>query len=586
MIETSKIVNATNRVDHNAVIEEIPLYHRHIVDAADYMYDYLTLNLDADSGNTTFQLSYQIPNNVRVRLATASIKGSAYSGPLRTFSGASVRASGIEYSTNHGTITQQDSDSQKAFVIDFGGMRKVSELQITDTLSTNSAESIVIELVLPWMGIEFGEKPLFPFDKDKPHPDSPGKTLVKFPETETAKLFVQLSGDISEPVEGDRTVVDEVLDHISIKSNTCPLNVRVAIADRPPFFTHAGEMIGEKSLPDFSAEVNAYLDELTASGVTSVDSIPLTVTTDLPGVITLLEGHQLSYDCVATAKWNESTRLPINFLHQEEKEVILEFPASGNDDWQMNGLSMEITHDFPEWRTFPRVFTDVVDNIVAKVAPDYNIAQRITVNESTELHGINLHLTEVNSDAELSLELIEDLNGVPGEKAVHSEIIAVPATSQIQWFDVFFSKPLKTTAGKHIWFVVKSKTGLVGIVLEAVDTTESSARFNRHGAGWKKFPYNQGQLTAAFRQLRKPAAGEDARVVELEVSGKTVRTDLVEEVNTVTFSFFNKETGVSTGPTLTPQNGKTQLKLKIAAHAAGTMTLQNVKIQYQTTAEE
>ncbi len=579
MIDTGKIVYSTNGVATNAVVAEI-IEARRQWDAAGYMSDYFTLNLDAASGNTTLQLPGQIPNNARVRLATASIKGSAYSGPLRTFSCASVRASGIEYSTG-AEPTQLDSDSNKAFVIDFGGMRKVSALQITDTLNAE----LKITLVLPWMGIEFGEKPLFPFNKDKPEPDSTGKTLVNFPETETAKLFVQLSGDISEPGDGDRTIIDEVLDYISIKSNTCPLNVRVAVADHPPFFTHAGEMIGEQSLPDFSAEVNAYIDKLTDSGVTTVDSIPLTVTTDLPGVIKL-ESPQLLYDLVATAQWNESKRLPINFLHQEDKEVILEFPAPGNDNWKMNGLSMEITHDFPEWRTFPRSIANVFDNIVARIAPDFNIAQRITINESTEFHGISLHLTEVNSNAELALELIEDLNGMPGEKVLHSEIVAVPAISQIQWFDVFFSKPLKTTAGRHIWFVVKSKTGSAGIVLESNEPDGNYVCFNRHGAGWKKFPYKQGQLVAAFRQLRKPAAGEDAPVVELEVSGKTLSTDLIEEVNIVTFSFFNKETGDSTGPTLTPQNGKMQITMKITAHAAGTMTLQNVKIQYQTTAEE
>jgi len=582
MIDTGKIVYSTKKAAPKAVLGEM-MEAQYQWDPIGYISNYFTLNLDPASGNTTLQLPCLIPSNARVRLATASIKGSAYSGPLRTFSGASVRASGIEYSTGVAP-TQLDSDSNKAFVIDFGGMRKVSALQITDTLNAK----LKITLVLPWMGIEFGEKPLYPFNKKEFDPGSPGKTLVNFPETETAKLFVQLSGDISEPGNGDRTVVDEVLDHIFIKSNTCPLNVRVAVADRPPFFTHAGEMIGVSTLPDFSVEVNAYLDELTASGVTSVDSIPLTVTTDLPGVITLvtLEGHQPSYDLVATAKWNESTRLPINFLHQEEKEVILEFPASGNDDWQMNGLSMEITHDFPEWRTFPRPIANIFDNIVARIAPDFNIAQCITINESAELHGISFYLTEIKSDAELFIELVEDLNGVPGEKALHSEIIAVPAFSQIQWFDVFFSKPLKTTAGRHIWFVVKSKTGPAGIVLESGEEDGNYACFNRHGAGWKKFPYKQGQLVVAFRQLRKPAAGEDARVVELEVSGETVSTDLVEEVNIVTFSFFNKETGDSTGPMLTPQNGKTQLKLKITAHAAGTMTLQNVKIQYQTTAEE
>lgn len=574
MIDTGKIVYSTKKAVPKAVLGEM-MESRYQWDPIGYMSNYFTLNLDPASGNTTLQLPYQIPSNARVRLATATIKGETYSGTLRNFAGVSVRAAGIEYSGSDQTLPETDL-SKKAFVVDLGGMRKVSALWITGNLLS---AGLSMALVLPWMGIEFGEKPLFPLNEEKPKLDTTGETQVNFPEIETAKLFIQFSKNISELQAGNPAIIDEILDSIVITCNTFPLNVRAAVANHPPFFTHLGEMIGEQSLPDFSAEVNAYLDELTASGVTSVDIIPLTVTTDLPGVITL-EGHQLSYDLVATAKWNESTRLPINFLHQEEKEVILEFPASGNDDWQMNGLSMEITHDFPEWRTFPRPIANVFDNIVARIAPDFNIAQCITINESAELHGISFYLTEIKSDAELFIELVEDLNGVPGEKALHSEIIAVPAFSQIQWFDVFFSKPLKTTAGRHIWFVVKSKIGSAGIVLESGEEDGNYACFNRHGAGCKKFPYKQGQLVVAFRQLRKLAAGEDARVVELELSGETVSTDLVEEVNTVTFSFF------STSPTLTPQNGKTQLKLKITAHAAGTMTLQNVKIQYQTITEE
>jgi hypothetical protein len=581
MLDTHEMVDSTKDVT-NLVVEAERVEMQARWDAAGYMSDYFTLNLNADSGNTTLQLPYRITSDTSIRLATATIKGKTYSGTLRNFAGVSVRASGIEYSGGDQTLQETDL-SKKAFVVDFGGMRKVSALRITGNLS---GAGLKIMLVLPWMGIEFGEKPLFPLNKKAPELDTTGKTLVNFPETETAKLFIQLSDDVSEPAEDGRKIVDEVLDFLVITSNTYPLNVRVAIADRPPFFMYAGEMTGEQSLPDFSTEVNAYLDELTASGVTSVDNIPLTVTTDLPGVITL-EGHQLFYDRVSTAKWNESVRLPINFLHQDEKEVILEFPASENYDWQINGLNMEITHDFPEWRTFPRLITDVSDNIVAKVAPDINIAQCITVNESTELHGISLFLTGIKSNAELSLEVVEDLNGLPGNTVLNSEIIEVPITSQVQWFDVFFSKPLKTSAGKNIWFITKTKIGSAGIVLEhAGQSEENLACFDRHGAGWKKFPYKQGQVVVAFRHLRKPASGEDARVVEMEVCEEAINTDLIEEVNTVTFPFFNKETGVSTGPKLTPQDGKAQLKLKITAHAAGTMILQNVKILYQTTSVE
>lgn len=547
----------------------------------DYMMDYFQLNLDAESGNTTAQMSYGGPSDAIVRLATASITGSTYEGKLRAFAGVSVRACGIEYSG--ATQTQLDADSRKAFTIDFGGVRKVSALQVMGDLYS---AGLTIVLVLPWMGVAFGEQPLHPSGQDKPQVDGMGKTLVNFAETETAKLFIQFSADIPEPAAGEGTVVDTVLDSVVIKSNTYPLNVRAAVADRPPFFTHAGALVGDVSLPDFSAEVSAYLDALNKSGVASVTSIPLALTTDLPGVLAL-KGSKIVFDRVATAKWGESTRMPAHFVHQDRQEIVLEFPTSETEEMHINGLSMEITHDFPEWRTFPRLISEVDDKVYARVAPDLNVAQCITATETSELHGISFYITEINSVTELLVELAEDVNGAPGDKALSSTMLKALAAERLQWVDVFPAKPLKITAGKHIWFVVKAKLGAAGIVLQPLQGAgEVPACFNRHGAGWRKFPYKQGQLAVVFRHLRKPATGEGARVVELEFHGRTMSTDLVEVVNSVTFSFFDKETGTGTGPTLMPQDGKVWLTLKIVAHAAGTMTLQNVRIQYQSPSEE
>ena len=540
--------------------------------------NYINYNLDAVSGDTTLLLQQSIPKNGKVRVANAYLEGSSHNGTLRNFSGTSVSQSAVEYSSAAaGAVATAVAvgESNKAFVIDFGGIRKVSALAVA---SEAESEMPQIVMVLPWMGIEFGEKPLFPFTETRQL-----STLdyynVSFAEVETAKLFVQFASDVPTPLSG--TVIDAVTDNLVINSATMALNVRVAVGNQAAFHTHSGELKGKIPLPEFSKELNTYLDEIRKAGADDVDSVPLMITMDSPGVVKL-DSFQIISDREVQAKWSESVRQSVNFERQATQSLTLSFPATDVMAWNIHGIEMEITHDFPKWRTFSRNLPQLDDKISAKVTSDFNLAQCLVIDESTDLYGIGLYVAALNENAEVLIELLNDKNGQPDSVVLLEEQVKIEKNETSQWIEIVFSKPFATTAGKDLWLVIKSKVGELPVVLHNnVDVEDKPILFNRNGAGYKQFPYKNGQVYAEHKIYRIPAVGEDAKIVSLELGGKTIESDLTVDINTVSFSYFDAVSGLGNGPQVSPVNGNVDLKLDIIAHAKGSMTLQNVKAQFQ-----
>ena len=540
--------------------------------------NYINYNLDAVSGDTTLLLEQSIPKNGKVRVANAYLEGSSHNGTLRNFSGTSVSQSAVEYSAaTAGAVATAVAvgESNKAFVIDFGGIRKISALAVASEAESDMPQ---IVMVLPWMGIEFGEKPLFPFTEERIL-STFDYYNVSFAEVETAKLFVQFASNVSIPSGG--TVIDAVTDNLVINSATMPLNVRVAVGNQAAFHTHSGELKGKIPLPEFSKELNTYLDEIRKAGADDVDSVPLMITMDSPGVVKL-DSFQIISDREVQAKWSESTRQSVNFERQAQQILDISFPASESTAWNIHGLEMEITHDFPEWRTFSRNLPQLDDKIAAKVTSDFNLAQCLVIDESTDLFGIGLYIAELKENAEVLIELLNDKNGQPDSVVLLEEQVKIEKNENSHWTEILFSKPYATTAGKDLWLVIKSKVGELPVVLHNNGGAEDKPiLFNRNGAGYKQFPYKSGQVYAEHKIFRIPAIGEDAKIVSLELEGKTKESDLTEDINSLSFSYVDTESGVSNGPQITPVNGKVHLNLKITAHAKGSMTFQNVKTQFQ-----
>ncbi len=539
--------------------------------------NFINYNLDSKSGNTTKLIEQQIPKNARVRIVNGSLTGSAHNGNLRNFSGTSVSASAIEYEMpadgGEPAVTSA-GESPKAFILDFGGIRKIKALAAAEV----EGKLPKIVMVLPWMGIEFGTKPLFPYTEILTLAD-PGKSKVNFTEVETAKLFVQFASGVIDPPDQEHDRTDEVLDKLVIFSNTMPLNTKVAVGNRPPFHTHAGELRGKMPLPEFSKELNGYLDAIRAAGAEDVENFPLMITMAAPGKIELGD-FKLVYDREATAKWGDSNRQSLSFDRQGVQNLTLKFPATSSNGWRIHSIRLDVIPEFPPWRSFPMDTMDRVDKISARVGSDLNIAQCLPVKETTKLYGLGVFVSPNDESSEILIEIQQDKQGVPDNMPVFEETVSIPVNETAAWVDVMFSKPLSVVAGKDLWFVIKSKVGRLSVVLDG-DSNEKAVLFNRNSAGYKKFPYNNGNLAVVFRQYRKPAIGETARVVSLTIAGTTMDSDLPEKSNQLSFSYLDVTTGESHGPVVSPENNSVGLNLKIEAHASGSITFQNVIARYQ-----
>jgi|GEM_PF-3661415 len=532
--------------------------------------DYITYNLDAQSGNTTKQVELDIPANARVRSVTGFLTGTPHDGLLRHFAGTSVSASAVTYDGPETVEMVPSGASTKAFVIDFGGIRKIKSLSVVDENLPR------IELVLPWMGIEFGTTPLFELgDIHRPQQGY----HAGFSEIETAKLLVQFKTEVDDPPGQDTDRIDHVLDNLSVISSTMPLNVKVAVGNQPVFHTFAGEFKGQHPLPEFADELNAYLDEIRAAGSGDVDSFPLMITMDAPGKVEL-GSFQLVYDREATALWGDTGRQSVSFDRQGVQELTLNFPAGGTTPWQIQTISFDVTHDFPLWRTFPRQIHDVENKIIANVSADLNLAQCLPMDETTQLCGMGIFIGATEEKSEILIEIQKDINGEPDDSPLLEQLISIEAGRAAGWLDIMFSKPLAVTAGRELWCVLKSKVGTLSLVLEK-DGAQTPVRFNRNGAGFSLFPFNNGNVTLVFCLYRKPCSGETARAADFEIHGKILASDLPETANTLVFSFFDSQDQGSTGPVVAPSDNQVAVNLKITAHVSGSMTLSNVVTRYQ-----
>lgn len=540
--------------------------------------NYINYNLDAKSGDTTKLVIKHIPKNANIRIVNGSLIGSPHNGILRQFSGTTVSASAIEY-VNSTTVGEDATvvsagESNKAFVIDFGGIRKISALAVADVVDKLPE----IAMVLPWMGIEFGSKPLFPYTEHR-SVASTSLSNISFPEVETAKLFVQFDSAVTDPPGEVLSRIDEVLDKLTIISNTKPLNVKVAVGNRPVFHTFSGELKEETPLPEFSEELNAYLDEIREAGAEDIENFPLMITMDAPGQIELGTFH-LVFDRESVAKWGDSNRQSLNFARQGKQQLALNFPKTNSSDWRIHSVSLEIIPEFPDWRTFPRDTMEIPDKMTASVSSELNIAQCLPIAETTDLFGLGLFISASDETSEIVVEIQSHKQGEPDNIPLLEESLTIKPNDSASWIDVLFSKPLSVTAGKDLWFILKSKVGQLAVVLEE-DIQSKPVLFNRNGAGYKTFPYNSGNVSTVFRQYRKPAVGENALVVSITIADETQESDLPEETNSLTFSYIDPDTGISSGPVLTPQNNQMTLELDITAHTSGSVTFQNVIARYQ-----
>src|SRR4051812_16766790 len=187
---------------------------------------------DAQSGELTIPLG-TFPAGGTFDSVTFKLSGKAFHGRLKNFSGVTIAESPVGYDTA-GAQQSPGNGSQRAFILDFGGLPSLLRLTI-------DASKANITLLLPWMGTGFADKSVYPPPTDdgwnqfKPKRDPTGKTSVGIPALDTQKLLVQV-----QPKSGSAFSGDDLNEYLGLTTATFPSNVKAYLEGRLPFWTHPG----------------------------------------------------------------------------------------------------------------------------------------------------------------------------------------------------------------------------------------------------------------------------------------------------------------------------------------------------------
>jgi hypothetical protein len=351
------------------------------------------------SGRTSVDLGRFVPG-AKLRRASVRVAGEAFHGKLQDFHGTRVSDSPTLYDQSGAAAPA--IAGQSAYVIDFGGVRSVLGLRMP------SGSRIV--LVLPWMGTDFGQKPLYPLNSTfafyaLPTADTVGKATVGFPAIETAKLFVQI-------VDGAIGSADAFAQQVRIVSSVLPGNLRASLPGRPVFFTHPGVLDREVELQGLVDELNARVDELTEPTPLAIDLV-----CDTPGALSVQfdAAADLEVERSAAALWGGRPSLDLPLAALQRTRVELVFPTTDVAAWLLRGLSLELGGAFPRWRAFGPIGAPQ-RRLATRIDARFSVARRVPLPGRVVLHGVALPL-EVAGACELRLEWLAEADGAPRDAA-------------------------------------------------------------------------------------------------------------------------------------------------------------------------
>ena len=222
----------------------------------------------AASGDVELALGELTPG-ANATTARVRILGEPFHGLLANFRGARVTKSPLVFDSSGAAAPSVSGE--RAFIVDLGGVRAVLGLSVP------SAKAKIV-LVLPWMGIDFAARAIYPVGGtyalySLPVPDVTGKASVGFPAIESAKLFVQIKGS---GLTGEQQFADEA----RIFTAVLPTNVRASVNGRPVFFTNPGPLDHEVELAGLADELNAIARDAEAPV-----RAKLKIATDTPGAL-------------------------------------------------------------------------------------------------------------------------------------------------------------------------------------------------------------------------------------------------------------------------------------------------------------
>ena len=523
---------------------------------------------DRKSGDEE-QLLFTYAPGSRISQFDVEVTGSAFEGKLEFLKGAKVMPSPVIY--NADGLAQAPSDNERAFIVDFTGIRSLLKLQLAN-------DQGFITLVLSWMGTDFASKALYPVtvsdEKGQflPKADVTGMDTVNLSGVETSKLLVQVDST---------TLNDTNFSHLcSISMGTYPTNVKASLNGRLPFWSHPGALSEKVKLTGLVEDLNVLLKD-----ATSVVPVKLLLTTDTPGVLKVNPDSptNLNMSQSANARWGGQESVEVSLRAAEDEPFSVSFPTATSKAWQVSRLELSLSGRFPSWRAYSGQSNDHPGQLGMKVCARFSIARRCDFSQDGELFGFSLLLRPSTDGAEIMLEVAAGKDGqpIPGKSlAAANATLEANAAIEPQWIDVLFAAPIKVEARQEIWLTLKAKKGSVEWCgLAAPANLNTTTLYSDEGGAWRRYPSVDGENfpVAQVRILRRPFINENDPL--LRISWGTlaeVSIDLAEETKSIELS---QPPGQS--EQLQPVNGTILVPLGFRAGASGSLTIQGATAFYK-----
>jgi hypothetical protein len=544
-------------------------------------------NDDQKSGDKE-QLLFTYAPGSRVSQFDVEVTGAAFQGKLSLLKGVKVLLSPVVYDATGSAVAASPSVNERAFIVDFMGVRSLLSLQIL-------ANDWVITLALSWMGTEFASKALYPVTDPTtngrflPKENVTGTPVVNFSGIETSKLLVQVRRkdprviSMTADLRVRTTFLDETnfSENCQISTATYPSNVKASLNGRLPFWAHPGVLSETVKLTGLVEDLNVLLRD-----ATSAVPVKLLLTTDTPGVLKVNaeSGTNMNMSQSASARWGGQESIDVSLRAAEGEPFAVSFPTTEINPWLISRLVLNLSGRFPPWRAYSAQDSDLVGQLGMKVCARFSVARRCDFSQDGELFGFSILLRPSTDGAELMLEVAAGKDGEPvADKSLAAENATLEAATAIvpRWFDVLFASSIKVGKNQELWLTLKAKKGSAewcGVAAPA--NSKTTTLYSDEGGAWQSYPameVGKNYPVAQMRVLRRPFVNENDPL--LQISWETVPPvflDLTEETKSVELS----QPPAQVHP-LAPVHGAILVPLSLTASASGSITVKGATAFYK-----
>jgi hypothetical protein len=420
-----------------------------------------------------------------------------------------------------------------------------------------------------------------------PLPDVPRNADIK-----SLKAFIEVRKDASDQTSSIKqtSVVNEEgvakTYNVDISLPDLPMNISVKLDGGEVFWSFAGrEMEGERELPNFTEQVNDYLDRLPAN----VEEVALKflVKSDGPGRVKI-SVKEVKHTEIQTQSWpnplDNTVRLDRNFqldFGGIEKVTLDSYAGRTKQPLSISAIRVDVGGEFGPERLLGG-FEAHRGVEFATVSNDYSLAQGFNIGKELTANHIRCAgvtgAFQADAETELYVEIQSDAGDFPasGAPLAKSNLTLSPeqGLGNVRWAFAKFEAAVDLNPETAYWIVVKGIRGRARLGLQSQPGSYlQRAAVNRGGQLWKDLSRpstgDAPPAAALLRLVYLPEIDNQSSAVEISAEGAIERIDPKPEAQTLSLS-----------PPAGRGAGKAVIIVK--SHARGSLSIANLIQEYTT----